>query len=491
MIELDIWAIIWPVLKQVWGRMDLQEQAVTVGVFLLICFLATKILNIFKPEYRRGAFFSEVINILWGTVTLLTPLFILGFWLSKEHPLLSEAFSFVAKEFSLEERMFSWLEIFLFATIFVALQRFLISKISLLLQRVFLNLPFGRVVIAFVLVAEGLLFLASAITLPMTIIVFAKEAEMISVAQAQPNIKPPEVDVSQEVWDAITTGVGRAQANGVACNPYLILAIKKYETGSSLCDASMSESRSCVSSAGCLGMMQFSPETCQRNANRRGVTCDVWDPAQSVEVACYAIADEMSFSLEQSREEFIKEFSSEGFVWNADALGAGVVYDRAKAFEQDALASIPEFVANPPEFSGNHNSEGYIWPAPAGSYVSYAWGASMWYGKTHNGMDIILSGIPPFEVVAVSDGQARYWVGDSCDAGVITLQTNAGDPFHYVHMELDTGKIDIPTDGSWVDVRQGQVLGWILNGTTSCSDGPHLHLMSTDGTYIGAKEFQK
>lgn len=487
MIELDIWAILWPVIKQVWGFMSLEQKAVSVGIFFLTWMVSNWALNHFKPVYKRGAVISEVLHFLWGAFTFLLPFLIVGWWLGNKYPLLGEAISFVANKFSWQDRAYSWMIIFFFAVVFVAIQRFVIHKVSMLLQRIFSELPgLGDLLTGLVLVVEAILFVASAVTLPLSMITLAGDRGVIHpISQSVPTVRP-SVSVSDEVWSAITTGVERAQANGVSCDPYLMLSIKEYETGTYLCDRSMMGSRNCVSSAGCLGMMQLNPETCQRNAARRGVTCDVWDPARSVEVACYAINDEMEFSLDQSKNEFVREFASVGFVWNKDPQGASKVFDRAINLRASAMEEVVKKQANP---APRKTTDGYIWPAPAESRVSYSWGAAMSYG-VHNGMDIILPGLSQFQVFAIEDGKARYWIGDSCDAGVIDLNVG-GEIFQYVHMSLISSEIEIPTDGSWVDVSQGQVLGWVHEGRTSCSDGTHLHLMRNNGGYIGEEEFQR
>ena len=487
MIELDIWAILWPVIKQVWGIMGLDQKAVSVGIFFLTWIVSSWILNLLRPEYKRGSVISEVLHFFWGAFTFLLPFILVGWWLADKYPLLEEAISFVANKFSWQERAYSWMIIFLMAVLFVALQRFVIHKVSMLLQGLLSELPgLGDLLTGLVLIVEAILFVASAMTLPFSMIILAGERGVIQpISQSVPTERP-SVSVSDEVWSAIITGASRAQENGVSCDPYLMLAIKEYETGPYLCDRSMMGSRSCVSGAGALGMMQFLPETCQRNAARRGVTCDVWNPVQSVEVACYAINDEMEFSLDQTKNQFIQEFASVGFVWNRDPQGAGKVYDRAMFLKANAMEEIAEKQETAPP---NKNIDGYIWPAPAETRVSYHWGAAMSYGK-HNGIDIIFPGLHQFQVFAIADGKARYWVGDSCDAGVIDLNVG-GETFQYVHMSLISSEIEIPTDGSWVDVSQGQVLGWVHEGRTSCSDGTHLHLMRINGGYIGEAEFQR
>lgn len=508
-MESKIWAILWPALKFLWEELfELEDQAILVVIFILSYMVTVRIINSFKPQYKRGSFISEIVHVYVSVTIFLVPLVAVLFWLSKEYPLLEDVFSFISKEFDLQERGISWMKVFFIAVVFLAAQRLVISKLSLVLQKLLINFPLGEFLMAFVLVAEGLLYFASAVFMPMNMIVLAQEAEIILVEKNDETPKPPGVEISQEIWDAISTGVERAKVNGVNCNPYLMLSIKMYETWTNICtpeDEGLPRPNKCASYAGALGIMQFLPETFQRNAKRHGVTGSLWDPPIAVEVACYFTVEEVNISLDQPIEEFIEEFSSKDLVWNADPSGAETVYNRAKKFERWAEESQepeePE-PEDPPSPSPNPSPspspspepppekvDGYLWPAPKKSYVSFAWGVPMSYGSNHNGIDIVLLGFPPFKVVALADGKARYWNGGACNAGVIDLQLKNGETFQYVHMSLKKGEIEIPTNGSWVSVEQGQVLGWIHNGTTSCSDGPHLHLMRMNKTWIGAKEF--
>lgn len=233
MIELDIWAILWPVFKQIWEMMGMDQKAISIGVFLLSWLLTVTILNSLKPAYKQGAIISEVLHLLWGAFVFLLPFFAVGWWLSQEYPLMAEAVSFVASKFSWQERLVAWWEIYLVAVFWVALQRFLIHKISILLQQVVIEIPMiGSIIIVFVLVAENLMFFASGLSLPITMIVLAKDrGVLVPLAQEFPTIQPEGVALAPGVWEAIEEGVGRARVNGVSCNPYLMLSLKEYETG--------------------------------------------------------------------------------------------------------------------------------------------------------------------------------------------------------------------------------------------------------------------
>ena len=294
---------------------------------------------------------------------------------------------------------------------------------------------------------------------------------------------PP--DINENIWEVIETGVRNAQANEVACDPYLLYSLKVYETGDNFCDESWEkESRpnGCVSYAGALGMWQFMPETFLRNANRHNVEGTVWNPAIAAEVACYFINDEVNISLSQSRDVFKNEFSFVGFVWNKDLGGAGVVYDRAIELRNSALSQPQDETDYP---------KGYVWPGPEDSFLWYKWGIQMWYGSFHNGIDVAMPGLKTFDVVAISTGVARYYDGGDCNMGVIHFKSIKNQEFYYVHMSTELSDIYIPTNGSWVPVLKGQKLGKIHGGDTSCSRGSHLHLMYTDGRYIGEEMFNR
>lgn len=490
MVKVEqLWPIIWPVIKQVWNSMSDRDVAIAVSIYLLCWLLISSLLKSIAPTKVRGNFFSEALYLVIDIVSFLLPWYVVYIVLRETFPLLGELISFLIDARGLRETLLVWGKVIVVNVVIFGLSRWAIYRLSLLVQRIVVELPLKDLLVGIVLVCEGIMFMVTTLLLPLFTLSLAKEVGVYSppLAKSTPLGKPEEVNTT--VWSYVEAGVKRARANGVACDPYLNLALKEYETGSNVCtqeDESTPRPNSCASYAGALGMFQFLPGTFERNAQRHGVTGSLWNPEVASEVACYFIQDEVNISLEQSREVFIEEFSSVGFVWNMDPLGAGKVYDRAIALRDSAVDSIEGENQTPPQ---EYESNGYLWPGPLDAVVSFEWGVPMWYGSNHNGLDFYSGS--PFIAKAIENGMARYWDGGDCNAGVITLVTDEGEEFHYVHMELNPELIVLPTTGDWVPVVRGQNLGWILDGTTSCSNVPHLHLMRSDGAFLSQGDFSK
>lgn len=485
----ELWPIIWPILTQVWNSMSNRDVAIAVSLYLICWFVISSFLKRIAPTKVRGSIFSEALYLIIDIVSFSIPWYIVYLVLRKTFPMLGELISFLLDMRGLGETSLVWGKVLLVSVVFFGISRWAIYKLSLLIQRFAIELPLSDMLISIVRVCEGLMLMVTVILLPLFTLTLAKEVGVYDppLAKATPLGKPEEVNTT--VWSYVEAGVKRARANGIACDPYLNLALKEYETGNNVCtleDESLPRPNSCASYAGALGMFQFMPETFERNAQRYGVTGSMWNPEIASEVACYFIHDEVNISLEQSRGVFVGEFSSKGFVWNRDPSGAGKVYDRAIALRDSAMDSMKWRSLTPPQ---EYESKGYLWPASSDAYVSFEWGVPMWYGSNHNGLDFY-SGYP-FVAKAIGNGMARYWDGGDCNAGVITLVTDEGEKFHYVHMELDPELILLSTTGEWVPVVRGQDLGWILDGTTSCSNGPHLHLMHGDGSFMSQGWFEK
>lgn len=496
----DLWAIAWPILKEVLKKVSQEDFIIAIILYVAILIFSRKLLKRIFPFRAKGNPFTEAWSLIVDVITVVGPLVGPYYFLVSKFPILEGIVEFVLDTDGIVETLIVWGKILLVTSVFFGISRWLIHKVSVLIQR---QLQGHFFPLSLVRVAEGMGFVLTAMLVPFFAASLLRSGQEVSgVSQGDPSSKPPSV--IKEVWDYIEEGVGRAQSNGVACSPYLIYSLKLYETSINICtelDEDTPRPNKCASYAGAVGMMQFLPETFERNAKRHSVKGSPWNPTDAVEVACYFIAEEVKISLEQTEEEFVEEFSSKGLVWNMDPDGAAVVYKRALKFRKWALEDasdpkqpVPEPKPTPkPDPKPDPKTppqkvDGYLWPAPKKSYVSFAWGAQMSYG-VHNGLDIVLAGFPPFKVVALADGKARYWDGGSCNAGVINFQVKGGETFQYVHMSLQKDEIFIPTNGTWVSVKQGDELGWIHNGTTSCSDGPHLHLMRISGAWIGVKEF--
>jgi hypothetical protein len=481
---IDLWAIIWPIIKSIFKVLGIWDILEIMLIYIVVYILVSKILKGILPRKHRGNMFMEALHLFVDVFIIISPFIGVYHWLKGKIPLVVQLASYVVRLTELDELVNTIMKVFLVCMIAFGVARGIINLVSLILQKFAIELPYiGDVIVALIRVAESMFFVLTVLWLPFFGLSFFKQVDPYPVIIYDAIIRPPEAN--EEIWRNIEEGVQKAHENGVECDPYLLYSLKIYETGNNICTQIyeyLPRPNECVSIAGCLGDMQFDPETYWRNATRYNVEDSLWEPPVAVEVGCYFINDEVKISLAQTRNVFIRNFAYDGLIWNRDPAGAGEVYDRAIALRKEAFEN-----SEPPKVTSGE----YLWPAPKDAFVWYPWGVDMWYGKSHNGIDIAMSGLPAFKVHALDNGNARYWDGGSCNAGVITLQTSQGDEFHYVHMEWDTSKIAIPTDGEWHSVKKGQTLGWILDGDTSCSRGNHLHLMFKDGRYISGEMFQK
>jgi hypothetical protein len=484
---VDLWAIIWPILKQVFEAMHLGEKVILFFVYFLLYIGLVQILITLIPRENKGRFLDRIIFPLIRIYLLFIPLIVVYNIFKEEHPILAELVSFIANFLNLDDLIKVVISSVVIVVVLYAIGSFFWHLVSLAFQWFFGGIPvLGPILERLIIGMEVLAIMATVMVAPVYGISHFQENDPYPIILTDPIVIPPGVD--EKVWGVIETGVRKAQANGTECSAYLLYSLKIYETGKHFCDESWeSESRpnSCASSAGALGMWQFLPETFQRNAKRHNIEGSLWNPEIAAEVACYFIDDEVKISLQQSRDVFIEEFASIGFVWNMDPIGAGVVYDRALELRKSAIENEKD--NPPPSFPS-----GYIWPGPEGSFLWYEWGVPMWYGSYHNGIDIAMPGLPVFEVYAIANGKARYYYPDDCNKGIIALQVSKTlETYLYVHMETERSKIFIPTDGQWYPVFQGQTLGLIYNGNTTCSIGNHLHFMRADGGYIDESLFKK
>jgi len=112
------------------------------------------------------------------------------------------------------------------------------------------------------------------------------------------------------------------------------------------------------------------------------------------------------------------------------------------------------------------------WPGPEKSFIQFQYGYPG-YAGFHNGVDIDTHGFKPFTVTSSSTGKVIYARDmDACNRGVVKIRWTKDIVISYVHLDPDTLKVAIGQE-----VSIGQVIGKVLNGTTTCSDGPHLHFM--------------
>jgi hypothetical protein len=137
----------------------------------------------------------------------------------------------------------------------------------------------------------------------------------------------------ERIWRVIEVGIENAKANGIECDPFLLLALQEVFTGGVFCDETWQEverPNECAPEKDVVGMFYFYIPTFERNARRYDVEGSVWDPAISAEVVCYFIHDEANISLNQTKEEFVSEFVEKGFIWNIFVYDAQRVYNKGR-----------------------------------------------------------------------------------------------------------------------------------------------------------------
>jgi murein DD-endopeptidase MepM/ murein hydrolase activator NlpD len=120
-----------------------------------------------------------------------------------------------------------------------------------------------------------------------------------------------------------------------------------------------------------------------------------------------------------------------------------------QARAEDAAAAAP---ADP----------GMVCPVRGASAYSDTWGAPRPGGRHHEGVDMIAPKGTP--LVAVADGDARFWTNDQGALGV-SLTADNGTRYYYGHLSA--------YEGAGGRVTQGQVIGYV--GSTGDTTVNHLH----------------
>lgn len=152
------------------------------------------------------------------------------------------------------------------------------------------------------------------------------------------------------------------------------------------------------------------------------------------------------------------------------ALDAITAVWKAKSFVEEAYASVLK-----PQPEGK-----LAWPAPASTWIQFQ------YGKDHNGVDIDAPEFKPFTVTSASEGRVTYaQYMDECNMGVVKVKWTKELEILYVHLDPQTLNVAIGQE-----VKIGQVIGEVYNGTSTCSNGPHLHFMvEKNGIPINPEDF--
>ncbi len=149
-----------------------------------------------------------------------------------------------------------------------------------------------------------------------------------------------------------------------------------------------------------------------------------------------------------------------------DKAAATAEYNKAKAAEEALDAQLQAMLAQ----IANQNSSQvtaageYMWPLPAGGYISCYFGDTDPGGRPHYAMDIAISAGTP--IYASNDGSVVTATWHSSYGNYILLDHGNGKSTLYAHcsgLAVSSGQ----------SVSKGQVIGYV--GSTGYSTGNHLH----------------
>lgn len=149
-----------------------------------------------------------------------------------------------------------------------------------------------------------------------------------------------------------------------------------------------------------------------------------------------------------------------------DKVAATAEYNKAKAAEEALDAQLQAMLAQ----IANQNSSQvtaageYMWPLPAGGYISCYFGDTDPGGRPHYAMDIAISAGTP--IYASNDGSVVTATWHSSYGNYILLDHGNGKSTLYAHcsgLAVSSGQ----------SVSKGQVIGYV--GSTGYSTGNHLH----------------
>lgn len=151
---------------------------------------------------------------------------------------------------------------------------------------------------------------------------------------------------------------------------------------------------------------------------------------------------------------------------SSDKAAATAEYNKAKAAEEALDAQLQAMLAQ----IANQNSSQvtaageYMWPLPAGGYISCYFGDTDPGGRPHYAMDIAISAGTP--IYAANDGSVVTATWHSSYGNYIVLDHGNGKSTLYAHcsgLAVSSGQ----------SVSKGQVIGYV--GSTGYSTGNHLH----------------
>ena len=140
--------------------------------------------------------------------------------------------------------------------------------------------------------------------------------------------------------------------------------------------------------------------------------------------------------------------------------------------------------------------DGIVFPVAGPHRLTESFGDPRGRGRSHRGVDIMAEKGTP--VVAAADGVVRWMHdevgGNCCDVALIHED---GWGSRYIHLNNDTPGTDdgrgygiAPNLAVGVEVRQGQVVGWVGDSGNAEATGSHLHfeLIRPDGEPLDPHE---
>lgn len=179
--------------------------------------------------------------------------------------------------------------------------------------------------------------------------------------------------------------------------------------------------------------------------------------------AAVEVINQLENDIEAAKAEYAKAAAAEA----AAQASINAIIAQMQAEEEAARQEAAE---NNQQYTGTGSTATgtYIWPCPASTYVTSAFGMREHplFGdeRPHSGIDI--SGSAGSEVLAADSGTVAVATYSSSYGNYVTIYHSNGDYTLYAHMSSLA-----VTAGQ--NVTQGDVIGYV--GSTGWATGPHLH----------------
>ena len=198
-------------------------------------------------------------------------------------------------------------------------------------------------------------------------------------------------------------------------------------------------------------------EAQRREEQRRLAEQQAAEAAQRAAVEAQRVAEQQRAAEIQQVEQARAAAASAQAVAAAPAAGDTAQPPAAASASQ---AQQRDFVAAP--VAQAPANPGMICPVQGPTAYSDTWGAPRPGGRRHEGVDMISPKGTP--LVAVADGDARFWTNSEGALGV-SLSADNGSSYYYGHLSA--------YEGSAGRVSAGQVIGYV--GATGATTVNHLH----------------